>query len=378
MITMPTLVAIQNGFSFVVALSVWFTLVFLCFKVKKPDQLTHLTMLYLGTYALGMTFEVEAIYLAFDAWVGVPNLSWLIAWIGITTSTYFITCVFYKVRKTLIPLWLHISLSVCLLIYLMMFLLGISHSSEWPSHVVPRNAFDFVFMETIFVFGALNFLVIAVNEAHIYLNEKALVGRIRWGIAIIISIGAAIFFVLRIILTLWSYLYPESSAIVGIYTMALMVQIFSGSLISLPFLPTHLLLYFARPLIAVDKLWGLKKLEVVQASLDSFFPPVVPQQMSWWEVIKNINFYEYRTLISILDSKTMLSAYLEAQEFVFLERNQMIMFRAGDDLKAWDKTTQEKAATLFKALQNVNDNLEFDELVQAYRQLGLLLQQKRK
>ncbi len=368
---MELLMLIQDKLTVFVAVSAWLLTAFWLVQViRLKNRFVVLGLAYLLAFAVGMTFEVNAIFLWFDGLVGVSNLAWLIAWTGITTSAYLITCTFYMVQEKRIPLWLHSMLAMVLVIYLITFWVGIRYTSEWPAHVLPRNTYDFVFMLTLFVFAGLIFVLTSRNTATIYRNEEALIAKVGWGRVWAMTVVATGFFASRTVLTLVAYWQPASQAILYLYALSLFFFVLPAFLIPFLHMPNWVTLFMAKPFLSLDKLWTLRQLMLLQSRINEFCSPIVLQQVGWREALKAPDFHIYRSLIGILDGKSMLEAYLSSLGLLSGQTNTWPIYRFQDNPQQWDSRTRRKALALFERLQTVSDEMEISKLAVAYRQVG--------
>lgn len=378
---MIALYEIQNSFSLVHAALMWLLAILypglLLVRKESRNKFVLLTFTYIVLFAVGMTFEVNQVHLAFSKVISIGNLSWLIAWLGITLSVYLVCLVFSRtvLKEIKTPRWIHLLFIATITIYLAAFYFGIRHTPEFPNHVVPRNPYDAVYMGAIFVFGAVVFgYITQVFYVHFYRNEVSFVARIRWLLSVLIGVAATGFFVVRIALTGYAFLYPETPATVTLYSLSLGLEVAAGLLIPLPFLPSRVLLFLARPFVFLQKLWSLYNLRVVEARLNELCVPVIPMEGSWWTVPGKLDFVLYRAIIRILDGKSTLKNYLEPHNERPGDGDLTAVGSFSSGLQSWDEATYHKAAALSHLLHTVNDNQRFSDLVNAYQKIGFRLQ----
>ncbi|HRQ42280.1 MAG TPA: hypothetical protein PLD25_30550 [Chloroflexota bacterium] len=368
---MERLILIQDRLSMVVAVSTWLlTLYWMVRVVRLKNRFVFLGFSYFLAFAIGMTFEVRAVYLWFDGLVGAQNLSWLIAWLGITTSAYLITCTFYMVQEKQVPLWLHVIMVTVLTVYFLSFWAGIWFMPERPAHVIPRGFHEFVFMQTLFIFVGLLFVLTSRNVAHVYRNETALIARVGWGRLWVMTMVAICFFGTRIVLTFWAYWQPTSGSIKHLYALSIFFLVLPAFIIPILHLPNWMTLRLAKPFLLMDKWWTLRQLIVLQSRISEFCSPIVLPQVGWREALKAPDFHIYRSLIGILDGKSMLEAYLASLELLPGQSNKWPIYRFQDNPQQWDEPKKNGALALFFRLQPVSDEMEIPDLARAYRRVG--------
>lgn len=368
---MDHLILIQDRLSAIVAASAWLlTLYWLALVIRLRNRFVLLGFSYFLVFAIGMTFEVSVVFYWFDAFTGVQNLSWLIAWIGITISAYLITCTFYMVREKQIPLWLHLIMAMVLAIYFFAFWTEIRFATERPAHVVPRNLHEFVFMQALFMFVGFLFVITSRNIGHIYQNEEALIAKVGWGRLWVMTVVAMCFFGSRVVLTFWAFWQPVSNSIKHLYGLSIFFFVLPAFIIPILHLPNRITLHLAKPFLLVDKWWTLRRLMLLQSRINEFCSPIVLPQVGWREAFRAPDFHIYRSLIGILDGKSMLEAYLASLELLPGPPNTWPIYRFQDNPQQWDEQTRNRALALFARLQPVSDEMEIPDLALAYRRVG--------
>jgi len=327
-------------------------------------------------FALSITFQVDVVYLAVDAFTGVNNLSWLAAYVCLALAIYFVStacCMAMRVRQ---PGWILPYLVVTLGLFAAIFPLGVATIPEWTEHTAPRSGCDLLFMQFMYVYAIVLGAIPALAFARFTRHEGAFPTRIRTGVTLLAVILALVYFLTKCVVSLLAFFYPSSSLVSYLATLAMVLTGASGLLWSLVFAPNRLYLSLARPFTFCEKVLTLKDLKQLQARLNRLCPPVAPGQATWWERLKNLDFYIYRAVIGILDGKKMLADYLEVLEAeqgsgdaLSLSKGHRLC-RPETFAHRWDGRAIEEAIRLHQALQGAPEPQDFQRLVAVYRDIG--------
>ena len=99
----------------------------------------------------------------------------------------------------------------------------------------------------------------------------------------------------------------------------------------------------------------LRKIPQFFSTLQNDLSPisVVNEPHSLWDLLANLNFYLYRTVIHILDIKKSLEGALEANKHLL-----------------WDEEIQHKALKLRLALQGIEDDRDYWLLIHDYSKVA--------
>ena len=327
-------------------------------------------------FALSITFQVDVVYLAVDAFTGVNNLSWLAAYVCLALAIYFVStacCMAMRVRQ---PGWMLPYLVVTLGLFAAIFPLGVATIPEWTEHTAPRSGCDLLFMQFMYVYAIVLGAIPALAFARFTRHEGAFPTRIRTGVTLLAVILALVYFLTKCVVSLLAFFYPSSSLVSYLATLAMVLTGASGLLWSLVFAPNRLYLSLARPFTFCEKVLTLEDLKRLQARLNRLCPPVAPEQATWWERLKNLDFHIYRAVIGILDGKKMLADYLEVLEAeqgsgdaLSLSKGHRLC-RPETFAHRWDGRAIEEAIRLHQALQGAPEPQDFQRLVAVYRDIG--------
>lgn len=305
---------IQSQLSTIGAVVGWSLLLLILFRTWASQnpfvwQLNQ-TIIFLVTFNIGIVCEIHTVYRWLGAVSGINNLAWLIAWLGITTNTYFLTKVLWGVSQPKpLPTWLSVCLGISLTADVVLFVGFIQYTPEYPNHVIPRQLADAFFLLSSFLFGCLATGLATYACYQSCQREKNAITQMRWVIATIICSMAWSYFCLRTVLTIWSYFYPESATAPYLYQMALVAQLLVSSLTPLPYLSTWLLQKLIAPIQLVQQWWTLYQLQAIHESVTAAYRPMLTsnQKATLLERLTNSQFYIYRMIIDILDGKMTLN-----------------------------------------------------------------------
>jgi len=375
-------------------------------------------------FSLCMTFQVDAVYVTVDTLVGVNNLSWLLAYLCLILAIYFVCtgcCIAMKVDP---PRWALPYLAVTAGLLVIIFPFGVATTPEWADHTVPRSVPEFLFMELLYTYAIIMGVIPALAFARFQRNEGTLPTRLRTSVILLAAILAITFFVVKVVASLLGLLVPSLPLVLYLMGLSRLLMAASGLLWTLTFAPNRLYLALARPFMFHEKVLALRDLRSLQARLNHLCPPVVPDQPTWWDQLRSLDFYIYQTVIGILDGRKMLASRLEqldrpvlaggpgrsqgarvcpelagrspsnrgrsegeqrgAESAGRLARSHVQMFNlqrvngqyisTSPPLPGWDGPTVEEAIRLHWALQSVPEPQDFDGLVAAYRDLSRRLE----
>jgi hypothetical protein len=349
---------------------VWF-IVFYKFKAMwrgggwRNDSVTFHFWSFAVCMAVGVTFLIEPVYLAFNRLAGLPNLAWLLLNIAFALATYFTAAGCYRVLGRPQPPLIRWSLPFVLTIFVVLYIFGIASLPEKPERVIPETLAEAVFMQTLYLYIAILSVIPMTTYTRLFRAEKVVSARLRWLVAMVATLAAAAVMVCKILLTFLAYQNPATPALNTLHLLVgggITVVIF---IIPIAFLPHRAYMTLARPIEFVAKVKAVRELHALKTKLDRFCPPVIDERAGWRAILSNLDFYLYRNLIAILDAKQTLAGYAQSSD-------GLILFPVGvglrrESLRNWDEQDLERARLLHCALQTVDDHTEFGSLVQAYQ-----------
>lgn len=265
-------------------------------------------------FALGLTFEVDAVYFAVDAFAGVNNLAWLAIYVCVALGFYFFATTCFITMKVPPPRWLRPYLLVTLGLFAVIFPIGVAGGPEWPAHDIPRGLFDLAFMETLYIFAGVLCLMPALSFIRFIQSEEILPTRIRTGMTLLAVTLVFILLVVKVVVVLTGFLDPASPLVPFLATLSKALLGAAGLIWGLTFASQRFYLALARPFTFLQNVLTLRDLRRLQARLNRLCPPVAPDPAGWWGRLRNLDFHIYRTVIGILDGRKTLADYLEIPE----------------------------------------------------------------
>jgi len=289
---------------------------------RSTDRRVLHSWLFILFFALGLTFQIDAVYVAFDTLVGVPNLSWLVFAISIAVALYFSAAVGYAILDVPSPRWMILNLAGASTIFLVVFAAGIAASPEWPctSHVIPRTVFDWLFLGTECVYGAIQGSIAALVFLRLYRVEQHPLGRFRWATWWATALSGTTLYLTKGVLINVGYLWPTSPVTTGLIHLVMIARWATCLMWPWFVLPNRACLALMQPLEWMRKLVTLKHLRRSQAEAHRLLRALWPEAArmeytpAFRECLSNLDFHTYRLVISILDSARLLALFLERTE----------------------------------------------------------------
>lgn len=329
--------------------------------------------------AVGMTFMIEEFYLVFDRLAGTPNLAWLIIYVSFVSAIYFIVSGCYEVLKIPRPRLLSYSLLIALMVLVITYPLGIVTLPEKPDHTIPVTLAEFIFMQVMYVYAGILSLVPFAIFLSFYRQETVLAAKLRWVVVMATTILASMVGMLKVILTILVFWDPTTTTLAIIYPLIGIALACIGILWPMTFLPNRIYLFLARPIEFWDKMRTLRELQALRKDLNRLCPPIIDDKPGWRESLKDLDFYLYRAVIGILDSKKMLTGLLSPVNAVADKVNSTVTFESsavaasrleGNGASVLTQQDKQRTQFLYRTLQTVDDRAPFAELVSAYRRAG--------
>lgn len=320
-------------------------------------------------FAIGFTFMIWPVYLAFDRFIGLPNFGWLITYVAFSVAVYFSGAACYLILKQPQSHLMSWSLLVTLIILVAVYIVGIVTLPEKVDHTIPTQLSEVIFMETIYVYVAVFCAFPIVTFSRLFLKEKVVSARLRWMVGIILSLAATAVLIMKIVLTLFAFQNPNTSAMAVLYPLISVGVVVVGVLFPLGFLPNRWYQAAARPVEFVGKVMALVELKTLQNRLSTLIPPVIEEKLTWPETYNNLDFHLYRAIIAILDAKQTMAGYASISNDLAVQPATMA-HKAGRIPPAWNKQKLQQARLLHHELQKVDDEADFTQMVQSYREIS--------
>ncbi len=332
-------------------------------KVRKDGQVVLNYWLTMLCVSFTLTFLVEGLANFFDAHT-FNNLSRLIAYCSAITGLYFSTvATLYVVKK---PSgrpsigWIKISLILTLFILMALYARFIWAIPQWKDHHVPQSLPEAAFMFTMFVFAFM--LCVVLTRANItFLHlEKSAVMRLRVFTLILTSIIAGLYFGVKIVLV-GGYFLPIL-ANQTLISLSLDLLVLTALLWIVSLLSNN---KYVRVVVISRNIWSWKTycdLLYMKDRLLQLCPEVAlsPGNPPLWKFMLNPEYYLYRAIIVIMDSKAMLADFLSDT-------------LVSGEPSLWEGDQLQEAIEVNRLLQSVSSVDDFWKIVKDYQRVSRVL-----
>jgi hypothetical protein len=322
-------------------------------------------------------FEVDQIYLAVDGLSGVRNLSWLLAYLCLAVAVHF----FGRFCSRGGPRWMLPALVVTGCLLVLAFPFGPGGTPEQVNHYVPNNVGEIVFTGAIYGYvSAVVSLACLRSFLLIFRRErKRFLVRLRMAAGVGAAVASVLFYAHRF------FIYSSSLFLSAVQPYADGTGADVGkavTVVAFVLWAVHLgasdrfYLAVARPARYLQKLLILRDLRALRGRVERLCPAVLTDSAPWLYQLGDPDHYISQCLIAILDGKKMLAGYLDdadrrddlpegiADGFDALLANLEVA------PPAWDAEETAEAERLHRAFQAIADAVEYEELVNAYREPG--------
>ncbi|HDQ73065.1 MAG TPA: hypothetical protein ENN19_13370 [Chloroflexi bacterium] len=326
-----------------------------------------------------MTFRIIPLRAAFDTWIGVTNLGWLISFVSELTALYVMACGSRALPRYPVPRWLHPYVAITLLIFTFIFVTHLSAGPERLEYTTAQNQPELIFLVTKYVGVAIITAAIGLSFVRLYRKEQHKIARLRLGMLCIVALTASFYGMTRTTFVSLAYFCPTSPLL----DILRLVEKGSQILICLAWPLAYILsskscLTIRRPFERMQKSNTLRDLREIQTALaglglsSGWSERPLPQKIS-------LDLQIYRALISILDGKRLLLANLRTIERPASDRrihwpapNTGRLRRVGHT-PSRDDGFIEQARQIQRLVEIVDDDLPYYEMVAAYRKVGRIL-----
>jgi len=319
---------------------------------KRTSQGTRMWLFALFV-SLFVTFELDEVYTAIDRLAGVNNLSWLLAYLSITTGAYF----FCTACCTQATRWLTLYLVVTLIALVAIFPFGPGSTEECLTHIVPHNLAEIVFVGLYYGFGAAMIsLVMLPSLRAVYRRGRDEGERfvcLRAAAGTLASVAAVCFYALKFFAFSTSFSAPSTYLpfAVGVTNVA-NAMVLSFIILWLVFFASdQFYINLERLVRFAQKIQRFRKLRKLRATVIGVcsLPLPSPPEATWKDQIRNLDLHIYQELVWIMDVRRSLQRQGQERELP-------------DDVRK----DLENIGWLNQLLQSVPDTLGFEDLVNAY------------
>jgi hypothetical protein len=303
--------------------------------LRRKGAATNNAWLHAAFFALFVTFQHDAVYIAFDQLVGINNLSWLISYFFMALCVYYVSLAFGVGDSW--PQRLGLMTSIGLLVAIFPF--GPGSRPETLDHVSPGNIGELLFMAVIYLYAGATIWTILTGRCIQALRDDETTVRLRTIVIV------ATLVVLECLLTIkfiaysagyWSL--PDSY----LHLITDASRVMSGVAIILwfaSFASNKVYVNLRRPIEFIRKAFTLRKLICLRKHLESLSPSaLLPRRTG----PARLDLLIYQETIAILDGTRFLSEQLEH-----------------------GKPVPVGAERLHTSLRGIPQSLSFDDLVAA-------------
>lgn len=323
---------------------------------------------------ISLTLHVDEVQVAIGAWTGWNNVAWYVAYLFGVVAFHQIGTLSIRRhdpirRKTQVLLtgMLVLVLAAVSLLYIE----WIRWTPEWPARS-PRFWADALFMVLFFGYAGVVSFIPLVTLGNNYRRHHARIMHLRTGLGLVTVLLAMACFWLKVAYALVGYWLPGHPLAEHINHLALSAM--GGSALFFgPVMISHRTFARVTDLLGFgSKLTTLHDLRRLQIHLFQLCPPVIWNDPSWWEQMRDIDLYLYRTTISIMDSHKLLEGYLNR-----LERNNLslLMIETDDEPLIWKEAEIRTARHIHRLLQ-VPPSADLEEVMLYYRHASRRLHQE--
>ncbi len=364
----------------VIAVLAWFITVYKFDAMRRDGQWrTGSVTVYFWAFSfctsIGLTLMIWPVYLAFDHFIGLPNLGWLVIYVVFSLAIYYISSGCYLVLRQARPRLMLWSLLFTLVVLFVVFVFGIVILPEKPDHTIPGTLAEVIFMETMYLYMAILCAIPIVTFIGLFWYETFVSTRLRWLVGLTTAFTSTLVLIMKITLTLLAFQDPATPALAILYPLIGAGVATVGFLFPLAFLPSNLYQAMARPFEFMGKILALYELKTLQSLLDPLYPPVINDSPSLKASLKNLDFHLYRIIIAILDAKKTLVGYAGITNDLAILPTTMAHI-AGRMPLEWNEQKLHQARLLYGKLKSVDDNQALWGLVKSYQKVSRIVRWK--
>lgn len=292
-------------------------------RQEWADRRVRCSWAFIFFVALGLTFQVDAVYTTVDILMGVPNLSWLLGDVAIFLALYSAASFAYAVSRTPSRFLTVILISTCGL-ELSVFLADISASAELPWSLHHLRTFpEYVLMETSSIYGLVMGSIMTLAFVRVFRSEQNTLSRLRWGLLSTASSTGTLLFLNDGVQTGLEYFGLASPVLIRhLYFVGVTTRWITNLVWPFVTLPNRVYLVLVRPFVFVSKLVKLIHLKKSWARIDlvvsSLYPAAAMTRYNsnLWRSLLNLDSHIYRMVIAILDAGRLLRLALRHPEIV--------------------------------------------------------------
>ncbi len=328
-------------------------------NVRQVGEIALNIWLMLLFFSLTLTFMVAEFAAFFNAYT-FPNLSLLISHSSVLITAYFgavtsLGVIGVPISKQIIH-WIRALLVVVLIALLSIYILFVS---KMPASLffAPQNLPEVVFKFITCSFGTILSLIMAITHLVYLPSKKFALMRFRGTVIILAGLCAGVYLSIRAMI-FGAYFWPMLMSPM-LVTLSYVFLICSVLSIFLALLSNRIYARFVVLLRSLESWRAFQDLQCLVKRLLVLCPVIgmPPEYPSFWRFVFNPEYYLYRAVIIILDSKAMLVDFLAE-----VEKPGM----GG----LWEDDEHAEARRISAALEAANPSNDFNEIVETYRRVS--------
>lgn len=330
-------------------------------RIWKTDLVAFKVWLGSLCFALTMTFLVTSWGIAIDRQT-FPNFSRVAAYSFVSLTLYLIASSILVTFPTLQNQrqlrFLKTYLIATLISLVVVYILFVSQTPEWEEGPIPASMAEMAFKLVMFTYAASACTIMAIAYSRYLSREHVIVTKYRIAAITFTAIGGGAFFFTKIILALGYLWHPLSSE--WIHSLSKILMVGTSILWVGSFLHSNLYVK-ALALSRGIRYWAIyQDLISLVDKLERLCPPVgmSMSRPDFWHFLRNSDYYIYRAMVHILDSKTLIADFLD-------DTIPMNKLRA-----RWDQNGYLEATRLNTILREIKSNDDYLEMISAYRLAG--------
>jgi hypothetical protein len=303
--------------------------------LRRRGDATNNAWLHAAFFALFVTFQHDAVYIAFDQLVGINNLSWLMSYFFMALCAFYASQAFSLGNQRLQRL----GLVICVGFLVAIFPFGPGSTPETLDHVSPGNIGELLFMAVMYTYAGATIWAILTGRCTQALRDDEPMIRLRTTVIVATLVVLECLLAIKFIAYSAGY-WSLPDSYVHLITDA--SRIMSGAAIVLwfaSFASNKVYVNLCRPIEFIRKALTLRKLISLRKHLESLSPSaLMPRRTS----LARLDLLIYQETIAILDGTRFLSEQL-----------------------GHGKLVPVGAERLHQSLRGIPKSLSFDDLVAA-------------
>lgn len=284
----------------------------------RYQQLKHFKLhKFIALIALSVIFALDVVYYFVSDLFGIPNLAWLLSYLCLVIAVHYIAKTCWELFEMSLPRSITWFSCLSALFLTAVFTIAIAPTPDWPDHDIPRTAGDAIFMTWLYLHVGI-FIIILMYRAYLSrltaVRENNLPARHLIDSYLISAAVVCLGFLLKAFVTVTAYLsfLPTDQQLI-LVELSRLLMVFGGiTWLAGFFSPHSVLIDLSQITTRVTKWQQLYALRKLENELHQFVPPAMSNpavllRQSWFDEVKDPDFYLHHVLVSILDAYKQLS-----------------------------------------------------------------------